>query len=1218
MNLNNTSSGKQYNNVGGGCQYNAENITIRKFAHPSPKQTSLIKCKDHAANDPGDKDRQFLIDLKLSDPHLDKEQIERIKGGLLKDSYLLSDQSYKHPDIKEAARLQDQRAGCLKLLYTCPYLDRKDMNPERVDGTCEWFIKHPYSLDWKESLESKLLWVSADPGCDKSVLAKYLVDNILISNLAQTTCYFFFKENFSDQKTAVAALCALLRQLFIQQPQLLSTSIIAQFRSDGKTLTESFSSLFEMLIKVAAQSSTQIICLIDALDECQEGDRQQLITALSKLYNNSTTLEHPLKFILTSRPYLQIQRGFRRLENSWPTIHLRGEDDTQVTKIAQEIDVFTKSRIHDISETLSLEGWETKFLEEQFMKTENRTYLWVKVALDVIENILSFTEDSVKDALRTIPESLDKLYEKILNRSLDVEKARKLLHIVISAARPLTLQEISVALAVSESHQSYSEIQMEPSERFRDTLRATCGLFVTVVEGKVYFLHQTAKEFLVNLHNSQVASEYLTAPNNTPTAAKFTWKHAFFLEDSHAIFAKICMGYLALRYTDPRETRENVEEHVELHYSFFRYAATYWHEHFQEARFGLEDTITDLAIKLCQWCQEEDSLESWFLTFLSTRYFYTSGCWKTVLEPPPHHAYLPSDESIAFCKRYVVAPRFTPLIVAAACGLEAVVRRISHNESSAQYDLDRFGRTVLWWAVIEGRAAVVRFLLSQKGDEDFDDFSLNGLQGGQTPLMMSSIVDHESTVRAFLKDPRLRPNVENEWSDALHYATRYRHEGIANMLLDDSRTLPQMTEAQKWRFLKAALAQRYSDLTQVVVRSMDPDYTDTEGSTAFTLAIHNVANAPGESVLPQVKAIQAVGTVNPSTPDKDNRTPIWWAAKTNGADDVLEYLATDLGLNPNLPEGPKHSEPSPIACSAESGNLRKVKALLNTGKVDINAESHNPLMIAVSAARTEGCRNTCASSLQGPMCAACEIVSLLLSHGADPNMRRSGRNSALMVASKKGMNRICKLLIDHGALIDARDERGFSPLMKSAADGYDSMVKFLIDHGAPINAQDDCGVSSLKKSAAGGHESTVKLLISNGASVDLRDDQGKTALHVAVRKTHLDIIQCLLEAGADRNARDRNGNTPLDLATRPPSRMRSRHGRMYMLPIFSTRWGWRLAQQQRILLLFGLSAESSSHQIPAHDDVLVGDAETLSSCPSSADSDSSDVDINWGQFQPLN
>lgn len=30
----------------------------------------------------------------------------------------------------------------LKTLHTSPYRDRKDRNPERVPGTCEWFVTH--------------------------------------------------------------------------------------------------------------------------------------------------------------------------------------------------------------------------------------------------------------------------------------------------------------------------------------------------------------------------------------------------------------------------------------------------------------------------------------------------------------------------------------------------------------------------------------------------------------------------------------------------------------------------------------------------------------------------------------------------------------------------------------------------------------------------------------------------------------------------------------------------------------------------------------------------------------------------------------------------------------------------------------------------------------------------------------------------------------------
>jgi ankyrin repeat domain-containing protein 50 len=63
-----------------------------------------------------------------------------------------------------------------------------------------------------------LLWVSADPGCGKSVLAKYLVDEILPSTNTRIACYFFFKDDFEDQKSIAGALCCILYQIFRQQP----------------------------------------------------------------------------------------------------------------------------------------------------------------------------------------------------------------------------------------------------------------------------------------------------------------------------------------------------------------------------------------------------------------------------------------------------------------------------------------------------------------------------------------------------------------------------------------------------------------------------------------------------------------------------------------------------------------------------------------------------------------------------------------------------------------------------------------------------------------------------------------------------------------------------------------------------------------------------------------------------------------------------------------
>lgn len=67
----------------------------------------------------------------------------------------------------------------------------KDRVEERVEDTCLWLLKHEHFQRWLEQDSGPLL-VTADPGCGKSVLAKYLIEHALPRS--NTICYFFFKD----------------------------------------------------------------------------------------------------------------------------------------------------------------------------------------------------------------------------------------------------------------------------------------------------------------------------------------------------------------------------------------------------------------------------------------------------------------------------------------------------------------------------------------------------------------------------------------------------------------------------------------------------------------------------------------------------------------------------------------------------------------------------------------------------------------------------------------------------------------------------------------------------------------------------------------------------------------------------------------------------------------------------------------------------------------
>ena len=221
----------------------------------------------------------------------------------------------------------------------------------------------------------------------------------------------------------------------------------------------------------------------------------QLTQALCKLYG--TRWNSNLKFLLTSRPYDGIRRGFQPLQiPGLPVIHLSGESDIEMKKISREIDVFIGARVQSIGARLKLRHDEQELLLRELMRVPNRTYLWVYLTLNLIESDIDIDKTGIVEATSHLPKSVDEAYERIYPRAAISRKLRDS-HIIVAAARPLTLKEMSLALALRGNHQSYGDLDLKSEERFRENIRDLCGLFVTIIDSRIYLLHQTAKEFLV-------------------------------------------------------------------------------------------------------------------------------------------------------------------------------------------------------------------------------------------------------------------------------------------------------------------------------------------------------------------------------------------------------------------------------------------------------------------------------------------------------------------------------------------------------------------------------------------------------------------------------------------------------------------------------------------------------------------------------------------------
>lgn len=212
-------------------------------------------------------------------------------------------------------------------------------------------------MKWRDSDTSGLLWVSAGPGCGKSVLARALIDERMVctDTTESTICYFFFKDGQEQRTRGANALSALLHQLF--KNTSLIKHALDDYKRHGKELRNRFSELWQLLIKAAEDSKAgKIICVLDALDECEDNARDQLIRKLVDFVSNETC-QHPsvkLKFLATSRPYDDMEHKFERL--SAVSTYIRFDGDDKSRQIGEEINLVIDAKIPHITGGFDLQG----------------------------------------------------------------------------------------------------------------------------------------------------------------------------------------------------------------------------------------------------------------------------------------------------------------------------------------------------------------------------------------------------------------------------------------------------------------------------------------------------------------------------------------------------------------------------------------------------------------------------------------------------------------------------------------------------------------------------------------------------------------------------------------------------------------------------------------------------------------------------------------------
>lgn len=509
-------------------------------------------------------------------------------------SVQIGDKIYYNDDDTNPEKRRDQILA--KLAPRFYYRERKNLNPERAEGTCNWFLAHPLYQQWLTSQSSSMLLVSADPGCGKSVLARHLVDYGVPSAESRTTCYFFFRDDSEDQRTAEAALRCILHQLLTVKERLLFTdAVLETFESSESSLFESVTGLWDLFVRLAGDPAAgRIVCILDGYDECERKQRKLLTKELSEFYKEKDS-PGDIHFIITSRPYGTFDHGFRSVSlPDLPLIRLKGENNDEATEITHEVNSFVRAEVDRIADERSLSAETTEFLLQHLTQHPNRTYLWVKLVLNELEDDVYLGDYSKEEIVAMAPESVDNAYESILSRSCDAKMARKLLHVLLAAARPLKLDELALALAIRDEDKSHGAVteRCKSMEIFPQYIRDLCGLFVFVNDSRIYFHHQTARQFLIR------------DDSTTPQHSRDKWKATFDLKESNRHLFRMCMQYLQLSDVRAAPAVSHTAELAYIErYKFVVYAAKFWPSHCRDSHFTPGQPF-DYETVVIQFCEE--------------------------------------------------------------------------------------------------------------------------------------------------------------------------------------------------------------------------------------------------------------------------------------------------------------------------------------------------------------------------------------------------------------------------------------------------------------------------------------------------------------------------------------------------------------------------------------------------------------------------------------
>jgi hypothetical protein len=577
-------------------------------------------------------------------------------------------------------------------------------------------------------------------------------DNLIIA-------YFFNARGSSIEKSPLGMLRSLAYQL-VQKDATLFDQFLVMFReklivSQDREWEWKQRELEAFIISVIkCWKSKPLLLLVDALDECNEADMQDVVDFLELLSSDANKSSTTLRLCFSRRhhPPLRIAKSLELiLENN----KYHREDIATYIK--------TKLEIQDAH------------IAAEIRRKAEGIFMWVVLVVRLL-NKASFKirgkNKAMQDALEKIPGELEEVFRILFNKDdEDMAETVLMLQWVLFAQRPLTPEELYAAVEAGDTNmwsQSsdiyYDSIPQSIENLSKGLINIRRGEETTTVQ----FIHLTVNDFLLRNKRLQTLDQALEPD---PVTA------------SHCRLWACCWSLI--RQISSTST-EGAYEESHLKYPFLGYAARYMIDHAEKALD--ERSVRQEGVEIQKWLRDSSSWVEW---------------WKGFLNAIREHRYLDANKDAGLL--YILSLRGYGRLVMCMLAKKG-------EEGAEDVEVNAHGglyHTALQAASFEGYQQIVELLLKAGAEVNIQ----GGLYGNA--LHAASLSGHQQIVELLLKAGAEVNAQGGYYGNALHAASLSGHQRIVELLLKAGAEV-NAQGGYYGNALHAALHQHHDAITNIL------------------------------------------------------------------------------------------------------------------------------------------------------------------------------------------------------------------------------------------------------------------------------------------------------------------------------------------------------------------------------------------------------------------